>query len=208
MSKGRTSRDPVARAAVSVDDGSQSLGSLKAAIRERVGSDNADFLVDLLTGMPFVPLLYKYAVGQTGGWELLVPRYEQLLVAIGHMRHGDLLGDMPELGMDELEWLLRRLQEYNAGRRQDVGTGCGYHPDHVQELGLVTWQCLACPCHIADPGDISRRGKAGRPREYCSNACRQRGYRRRSYRAKHPDAPLPPEPKGRWVVGRVSVHGT
>lgn len=38
-------------------------------------------------------------------------------------------------------------------------------------------ECRECPCQIPEPDDMER---PGRPRLYCSSACRQRAYRRRA----------------------------
>jgi hypothetical protein len=46
-------------------------------------------------------------------------------------------------------------------------------------------KCGGCPCEVP-PDNFGQLAPLGRPRKYCSNACRQRAYRRRASSSRPP----------------------
>jgi len=67
-------------------------------------------------------------------------------------------------------------------------------------------------CHWCD-GSLPTKAKTGRPRRYCSDACRQRAFQSRRTRATLvgapdvSDVPVPPAPSGGDYYARVVNEG-
>ncbi|MEU4314340.1 hypothetical protein [Nocardia sp. NPDC024068] len=90
-----------------------------------------------------------------------------------------------DLTDDEIHGITRHLERI-ALRDADAAplSWCKYH-GWTEPLGFP--QCGGCPCEVPPEifGDLA---PLGRPRKYCSNACRQRAYRRRVGSQQPPDS--------------------
>lgn len=66
-----------------------------------------------------------------------------------------------------------------------VAVECDLHG--WQQVISTAARCQGCPCELSRDHDFSSFGRelsgSGRPRRYCSDACRQRAYRRRKKRS-------------------------
>ena len=69
----------------------------------------------------------------------------------------------------------------------------GRHTDATEPTAAGAVGCAACGVPLPGGNDPERRSAGGRPARYCSNACRQRAFRRRAAaREQAPPAPVRP----------------
>ncbi|WP_280247606.1 hypothetical protein [Nocardia abscessus] len=122
------------------------------------------------------------------------PTIEQLSCWIDGLAYSDLVGgpvalDWLKTVSDRLEFtgpvlparmeVARKLAQIRLGigakHKRDGLIWCEWH-GYTEPLGFQG--CAACPCEMPT-GRVFGLDKIGRPRRHCTNACRQRAYRRR-----------------------------
>lgn len=94
---------------------------------------------------------------------------------ISKLRHPSRYAFRGDYDDDDFKKFVQILQA-SAESEQEPLTWCDHH-GWTEPLGLPN--CPECPCELPPPTNPELED-LGRPRSYCSNACRQRAYRRRS----------------------------
>lgn len=176
MSRRRTRRSPVEERATDVAD---------AARLNQV-------LTDLMQALPAYDssLIRRIANGQSleviaaeNKWTMKTARarFDSAMSAIvrhailDSPQHGN-IGDYEHISDAELHGVARQIElpVMSLAGQPDV-VWCDHHGLSERRKRPT---CQGCPCELAiDP--FAFRFSYGRPRRYCSNACRQRAYRRR-----------------------------
>ncbi|WP_280489949.1 hypothetical protein [Nocardia carnea] len=155
----------VATAAFAEEFNEKFLDLLQTVIPNRT-----ELVRHLLNGVPLrrIAVMGNLTLGGARRW--FSATVDQLM----HPSRPDLLRAY-DLDEDDFAQILKRLTE--IAEIDDASlTWCDFH-GWTECHGMPP--CPACQCELPAPPDAFFDLDFGRPRRYCSNACRQRAYRRR-----------------------------
>lgn len=145
-----------------------------------------EVFADLLASIPeedvqLIRLIADGASLRRAAEILGIPRWRarrRISAALSRMRHPSRRGAIRPYLDEDIHQMLKYLERAAEHEAVDPNplTWCDHH-GWTEPLGLP--RCGACPCELAP--SASGLPEFGRPRRYCSDACRQRAYRRRRH---------------------------
>ncbi|GAA1651941.1 hypothetical protein [Nocardia ninae] len=173
MGKRYVNRDPVMTRATDTVDGIR-FNELFRRVLETLGPDDASFVRRVASGESMVQIALDDGIPPRA----VQRRMDKLMSRLRHPSRSQYFGDYLD---DDFQGMWARNSTWSE---PGEGRWCDRHERWGASLPASQLTCEVCPCEL--PVGLFGESLFGRPRVYCSDACKQFAYRLRKKKEVSP----------------------